>query len=104
MKLAVITAVKSFEKDIKKILKQARILSYSYQHVVGFRDSSLEDVESNWFGSEMNESESILFFIFIRKEELEVLFEKVVKFNKESDSVSKIHISVLGIEKSTEQN
>lgn len=104
MKFAVITAIKSFEKDIKKILKQARILSYSYQSVVGFRDSSLEDVESNWFGSEMNESESILFFIFIRKEELDVLFEKVIKFNEESDSVSKIHISVLGIEKSTEQN
>ncbi|WP_339702745.1 hypothetical protein [Algoriphagus aquimarinus] len=104
MKLAVITAIKSYEKDIKKILKQASILSYSYQYVVGFRDSSLEDLESNWFGSEMNESESILFFIFIRKEELDVLFEKFIKFNEESDSVSKIHISVLGIEKSTEQN
>jgi nitrogen regulatory protein PII len=101
MKLLLITAVKEFEKEIKQLLKKASVQSFSYQEVKGFKNSTGEAVESNWFGSEMNETDSILFYAFTAKEKVDTLFELVEYFNMEQESLSHIHIAVLNIEKST---
>ena len=100
MKLLLITAVKEFEKEIKQLLKKASVHSFSYQEVKGYKNSTGEAVESNWFGSEMNETDSILFYAFTAKEKVDALFELVAEFNKEQQSLSHIHIAVLNIEKS----
>jgi hypothetical protein len=100
MKLLLITAVKEFENEIKQLLKKASVQSFSYQEVKGFKNSTGEAVESNWFGSEMNETESIIFYAFAAKEKVDTLYELVEYFNIEQESVSHIHIAVLNIEKS----
>ncbi|PZX94744.1 hypothetical protein DOS84_04110 [Flavobacterium aquariorum] len=100
MKLLLITAVKEFEKEIKQLLKKAAVHSFSYQEVKGFKNNTVEAVESNWFGSEMNETDSILFYAFTAKEKVNALFELVEYFNMEQESVSHIHIAVLNIERS----
>jgi hypothetical protein len=100
MKLLLITAVKEFEKEIKQLLKKASVQSFSYQEVKGFKNSTGEAVESNWFGSEMNETDSILFYAFTAKEKVDALYELVEYFNIEQESLSHIHIAVLNIEKS----
>ena len=51
MKLVIITAIKEFEKDIKLQLKQAKVGTFSYREVTGFRDSTEDALESNWFSS-----------------------------------------------------
>ena len=99
MKLVLITAIAEFEKDIKKMLKEAKVKSYSYRDVKGFRDASEESVESNWFGSEMNETESIVFYAFIPKENVAVLFDLMDKFNTSQESVSHVHLAVFAVEK-----
>ena len=99
MKLVVITAIAEFEKDVKKMLKEAKVKSYSYRGVKGFRDASEESVESNWFGSEMNETESIVFYAFIPKENVAVLFDLMDKFNTSQESVSHVHLAVFAVEK-----
>ncbi len=98
MKLVVVTAIAEFEKDVKKMLKQAKVKSYSYSHVKGFRDASEEGVESNWFGSEMNETDSIVFYAFILQQNLETLFEEVNQFNGALKTISHIHMAVLAVE------
>jgi hypothetical protein len=100
MKLLLITAVKEFEKDIKQLLKKAAVQSFSYQEVKGFKNSSADKIETNWFGSEMNETESTLFYAFAAKEKVDALYELVEYFNIEQNSLSHIHIAVLNIEKS----
>nr|WP_315173723.1 hypothetical protein [uncultured Flavobacterium sp.] len=100
MKLLLITAVKEFENEIKQLLKKASVQSFSYQEVKGFKNSTGEAVESNWFGSEMNETDSILFYAFTAKEKVDALYELVEYFNMEQESLSHIHIAVLNIEKS----
>jgi hypothetical protein len=100
MKLLLITAVKEFENEIKQLLKKATVQSFSYQNVKGFKNSSGEAMESNWFGSEMNETDSILFYAFTPKEKVDTLFELVEYFNMEQESLSHIHIAVINIEKS----
>jgi hypothetical protein len=100
MKLLLITAVKEFENEIKQLLKKAAVKSFSYQDVKGFKNNAGEAVEFNWFGSEMNETDSILFYAFAPKEKVDALFQLVEYFNIEQETVSHIHITVLNIEKS----
>ena len=81
MKLVIITAIKEFENDIKLILKQAKVQTFSFREVTGYRDSTEDAVKSNWFSSEMNQTESILFYAFVKKENVDQLFELVKIFN-----------------------
>ncbi len=99
MKLVLITAIAEFEKDVKKMLKEAKVKSYSYRDVKGFRDASEESIESNWFGSEMNETDSVVFYAFIVQQNLDILFDEVTQFNKELETISKVHLAVFSVEK-----
>ena len=100
MKLLIITAIADFDKDIKKMLKQASVKTFTYKEVKGFNDISEESIDSNWFGSEMNENESILYYAFVKKENVDMLFESVNQFNAKQETLSQIHIAVLNFEKS----
>jgi len=100
MKLIVITAIKEFEKDIKQILIKSNVKSFSYQDVTGFRDSSKESLKANWFASEMNELESIIFFAFIKQENVEIVYEHIGLYNEKLEELSRIHVSILNVEKS----
>ena len=98
MKLVLITAIAEFEKEVKKMLKEAKVKSYSYRDVKGFRDASEEGVETNWFGTEMNETDSVVFYAFILQQNLESLFEEVNQFNKREKTMSKVHLVVFSVE------
>lgn len=100
MKLLVITAIQEFSKEIKLMLKKSNIHIYSYKDVTGFRDLSEEQIESNWFASEMHESQSIIFYAFVEKEKSDQLFNLVAEFNAKQKTLSKVHVVVLNIEKS----
>jgi nitrogen regulatory protein PII len=99
MKLLLITAVREFEKEIKQILKEAKVKSFSYKDVKGFKDNSEDAMEANWFATNMQETESVLFYAFVQEEKVEALFELVGVFNKEQVTQSNIHIAVLNIER-----
>uniref|UniRef100_UPI00404B5859 hypothetical protein n=1 Tax=Flavobacterium sp. TaxID=239 RepID=UPI00404B5859 len=98
MKLLIITAVEAFEKEIKDLLKKSGVLSFSYQKVIGFRDVTEEALESNWFASEMNENESVLFYAFANSESVEKVFAITKSLNENHKSLSKIHLAVVPIE------
>jgi len=100
MKLVIINAITEFEPAIKQLLKQAQVYTFSYRSVIGYRDSSEDALENNWFASEMNETESILFYAFVPKEQIDTLYGLVTSFNQNLKSTSQIHIAVLNIEKS----
>ncbi len=100
MKLLLITAVREFEKNIKQILKKAQVKSFSYKDVKGFKDNSADALEANWFATDMQETESVLFYAFVENEKVDVLFDMVKEFNIEQVSKSNIHIAVLNIERS----
>lgn len=99
MKLLLITAVREFEKDIKQILKNAEVKSFSYKDVKGFKDNSEDDLEDNWFATNRQETESVLFYAFVKEEKVDVLFDMVKEFNIEQVSKSNIHVAVLNIER-----
>lgn len=100
MKLIIITAIKEFENEIKNILLKSNVKSFSYQDVSGFRDNSMDAVKTNWFASEMNEIESVLFYAYMIPENAERVFENIGLFNEKLESISRIHVSILEVEKS----
>lgn len=100
MQLLVITAIQEFSKDIKLMMKKSDIHIYSYKEIRGFRDLSEESVESNWFAGEMDEGQSIIFFAFVKEENVDVFFNQAEEFNSKQKTLSKIHVAVLNIERS----
>jgi hypothetical protein len=102
MKLLVITAIKEFKKDILHMLRKAEVKNFSFREVTGYRDSSQDALASNWFASEVNESESILFYAFVKKENVDMFFSLVDVYNAEQHNASRVHIAVLNIEKTND--
>ena len=100
MKLLLITAIAEFGKEVKQILKNAQVKNYSYQEVVGYRNATQDALNSNWFGTEMNENESLMFYAFVEKENVNLVFDAVTEFNSKQESQSHIHTAILNIEKS----
>ena len=100
MKLLIIIAVLDFEKDIKQMLKKVHVKTFTYKEVKSFTDLSEEAIESNWFATDIAETESILFYAFVKKDNIDPLFELVTEFNLKQETASKIHVAVLNIEKS----
>ncbi|VXB53536.1 conserved hypothetical protein [Flavobacterium sp. 9AF] len=98
MKLVILTAIEAFDKEIKKMLKEAKILSYSYREVKGYRDSTEEDVEGNWFASEMNETDSKMYYAFVQKENVTNLFLLIEQFNQKQHAMSRVHVAVVNVE------
>lgn len=99
MKLLIITAITEFEKDIKTLLKKANVMSFSYRNVMSYKDVSDEFLESNWFASEMNETESLLFYAFVSKEKVDLFFQSVADFNAQQPTKARVQVAVLNIEK-----
>ena len=100
MKLLLITAVAEFENEVKQILKKAQVKTFSYREVTGYRNTSEDAIESNWFGTEMNENESIMFYAFVEKENVDLVFNLIKEFNSQQETSSHVHSAILNIEKS----
>lgn len=100
MKLLIITAIQSFESDIKMMLQQAEVKKYSYREVTGFKNDPEQFIADNWFASESNETESVLFYSFVKKETADKVFHLANEFNGRQESPSQVHVVILNIEKS----
>jgi hypothetical protein len=102
MKLVLITSVNQFKKQIQKILKNCNIQNYSFQDVVGHKDISSVADRGNWFVGDRFESHSITFFAIVPSGVIDSLFEEVERFNSNLESLSRIHLSILNIEKTND--
>jgi nitrogen regulatory protein PII len=100
MKLLVITSIKGFKKEIKSILKKADVKTYSYKDVTGYRDASELLIKDNWFSNDMNEGEAVLFYAFVKKDNVDLVFNLVKEFNQKQETLSTIHVVVVNIERS----
>ena len=99
MKLLVITAVKTFEERVKKVLAENGVFAFSYNSVVGFRDISKEQTSRNWFANPTNKVDSLLFFAMVGEEISAKVFQAVEDLNTTCDLRTKIHIGIMNIEK-----
>lgn len=102
MKLVLITSVSQFKEQIQKILKNCDVLNYSFQNVIGHKDISSVADRGNWFVGDRFESQSISFFAMLAASKVECLFDEVERFNSNLESLSRVHLSILNIEKTND--
>ena len=100
MKLLIITSISEFEKEIKQMLVKANVKNFSYKEVIGYHNTSDEAIGDNWFATEMNENESMLFYAFVPSENVEMVFNTINEFNGKQETLSKIHVATVNIENS----
>ena len=100
MKLLIITSISEFEKEIKQMLVKANVKNFSYKEVIGYHNTSDEALGDNWFATEMNENESILFYAFVPSENVAFVFNSINEFNAIQETTSKIHVATVNIENS----
>ena len=99
MKLITLLAIEIYKEDIINILKKAGVMTFSYSKITGYRDNTIEALNSNWFGTEMNESESVFFLAFVQESMVDKVFELTNSFNDAQSSTSHIHIASISVEK-----
>ena len=100
MELLMITAIKEFEEAIKTILKSSSVVAYSSMPVAGYSNGFEDDMQSNWFAREKGESDSVLFYAFVAKNNAKRVLGEIENFNKTNDVKSKIHAAILDIKAS----
>jgi nitrogen regulatory protein PII len=98
MKLLIITSIIEFKDEVKKILKKSQVTSYSFKEVIGYWDNQDESIQENWFASEMNENDSIMFHVFIPKNSVDIISELINEFNNKQETASQIHIATINLE------
>lgn len=99
MKLLVITAVKSYEKQAVQLFKKAGILTFSNTDINGFKTADQEDLSDNWFSSSQANVKSVLFFSFSEEEKIDLLLKEMEILNTEIESGNPLRAIVLNIEK-----
>ncbi len=99
MKLLIVTAVKSYEKEAVKLFKQARILAFSNAEINGFKALDQEDLIDNWFSSSTQNIKSVLFFTFAEEEKIDLLLKELEILNARIESENPLRAIVLNIEK-----
>lgn len=101
MELLMITAVRSFEEDIKKLLKRHDVKSYSYVNASGYHDPSEAVQDNNWFASGAAEQDSILFYAFVAEDKIENVLVAIRELNRSQETHSHVHAVVLDIKKTS---
>lgn len=100
MKMLVITAIQMFEEDILKMLRENKVNAFSSTELVGYGNKKASNIDDNWFGSGNGKYQSMLFFAFLPESSVDGIFKAVEAFNDSQKTQSRVHISVLNVEKS----
>ena len=98
MKLLLITAIKEFEKEVKNILVKSGSKSFTHSEVKGFKNDERSTSSSNWFASAYSEIDSLLFTVFVPKENTPLIIQKIEEFNSGQETLSKLHIALINLE------
>lgn len=99
MKLLIITAISEFAADIKLLLKESGVTGFSYCDVTGNSCPATGSPFDNWFGTDVNTAESVMFYAFTENITTEKAFEAVGKYNSMLEGKSLIHIASINIDK-----
>lgn len=100
MKLLLITAIQEFEKNIKDILTHSGVKAFSYSEVNGYKTKGGSLTTENWFSAGGTENSSLMFTVFVDDHFVDLIYEKIQRFNTKQEFQSKIHIATVAIEKS----
>ncbi len=86
MKLLIILAIEHHTKEVRKILREEGVPTYSETDIYGFDTEKNKPDISNWFSHNGGQRFSKLFFSFHTKEGVKRVLETVRKYNEKDDA------------------
>ena len=98
MKLLLVTAVKSYEKEAAKLFKQSGIKAFSNADINGFKSLDERSIQDNWFSGTAENVKSVLFFSFTNSDEVSKFLVQLDEFNRNLESDNPLRAVVLNIE------
>ena len=99
MKLLILTAVKTYEKEAIGLFKTAQINAFSSADINGFKTEDHENLIDNWFSSSSDKMRSLMFFSFTDEKKIDQLLIELEKLNKDLSESNPIRAIVMNIEK-----
>lgn len=99
MKLLIVTVVGEFQKEVKRLFKEADIKNFSASNIEGFKMADVLVSGENWFSSSRNAVKSHMFFSFTKTEKIDKLFALIKEFNEHLETTNPIRAIVSPIEK-----
>jgi hypothetical protein len=99
MKLLIVTAVEQYHKETLRLLKKAKIESFSGSEIDGYKSVESLMMTNSWFPSNTGGTESSMFFSFTENEKVDVLFKLIEEFNENLETNNPIRAVVVPIEK-----
>ena len=99
MKLLILTAVKSYEKQAVQLFRKAEIMAFSNADINGFKTLDQENLIDNWFSNSSENVKSILFFSFSEESKIDKLLDELAVLNTKIESDNPLRVIVLNIEK-----
>lgn len=99
MKLLILTAVKTYEKEAIGLFKTAQIKAFSSADINGFKTEDHENLIDNWFSSSSDKMRSLMFFSFTDEKKIDQLLIELERLNKDLSESNPIRAIVMNIEK-----
>ncbi|MEY8850041.1 hypothetical protein AB9K26_14570 [Psychroserpens sp. XS_ASV72] len=99
MKLLIVTSVKEFHDKALRLLKKAKIESFSGSEIEGYKNAEALLMTNDWFSSKAAGIESSVFFSFTEDDKIELMFDLIKEFNKTIETNNPIRAVVVPIEK-----
>ncbi|UCE94572.1 MAG: hypothetical protein JSV73_04670 [Flavobacteriaceae bacterium] len=98
MKLLLVTAVISYQKEAAKLFKQSGIKAFSHANINGFKSLDERSIQDNWFSGTAENVKSVLFFSFANADEVSKFLIRLDEFNNNLESDNPLKAAVLNIE------
>lgn len=99
MKLLLIIAIDEYSKNIKNILRKAKVRSFTAQPVSGFYNNP-ENELSNWFAADDIAVDAALFTVLVSPKCEADIYQEILNFNANLEVKSRVHLAVINLEKS----
>lgn len=99
MKMLIITAVASYQDQIVTVLKNSKVSAFSSTNILGHVNREDPNLEDNWFGGDQQQHQSLLYFTLLPEDQIQGVFDAIEEINQNAESKSRIHLSVMDVER-----
>lgn len=98
MKFIIITALKEYQQDVVKLLKQCNVGIFSITNVAGFKQMNDENLLDDWFAISDDSIDSIFAFCFTQASKIDTCKTAIETFNKQHSLEYPIRAFFLNVE------
>ncbi len=101
MKLLTVTALKEYSEKVTAIFRKAGIHVFSATDIIGFKDSSDQNLIDSWFGMSDARFDAVFLFSFTDDEKANTALQFIREYNQENPGDFPLRAFILMVENSS---